>query len=79
MTQLIDLCRGLNKKKVAGLEFTPMKELSKDECEVMLNWLLMEGILREGLNSLISFSKFPHFALRFSLDTLFNHFLSDLW
>lgn len=48
MNQLVEMMRGGGKQKTLGLSFTPTKDLSKDECEKLLNWLLMEDILQEG-------------------------------
>ncbi len=43
------MMRGGAKTKTLGLTYQPIKELSKDECEKLLNWMLMEEILEEGI------------------------------
>jgi hypothetical protein len=48
LLQLIEMMRGGGKQKTLGLHFTPIKDLNKEECEKLLNWLLMEDILQEG-------------------------------
>ena len=48
MLQLVEMMRGGGKQKTLGLHFQPIKDMNKEDCEKMLNWLLMEDILREG-------------------------------
>jgi hypothetical protein len=48
MLQMIEMMRGGGKQKTLGLDYQPIKDLGKDECEKLLNWLLMEDILQEG-------------------------------
>lgn len=54
MLQLIEMMRGGGKTKTLGLAYQPIKDLSKDECEKLLNWMLMEEILQEGIAQLIN-------------------------
>jgi len=50
MIQLTEMMRGGGKQKTLGLHFQAIKDLTKDECEKLLNWMLMEDILQEDFH-----------------------------